>query len=220
MLDNVGPYRHVYLGMRSLLPFLLCFGLSWAAAQDTTPPKEPPRTLEEAHEQLEKLFSKEDLARIDAMKSDKEMSEYAVTVGVAITHQWGLWGGSALANNLWALGFNHPDDMATLILQTFWCQRHNRRFHLDDRAEYFQAYRKAVADPPATARDPADQSEIDWTHTFDASSEDTPRKIHVGRSKKTGRWLAYEHNKGVYMPDAHLIDRVKVFAHGPLPEKK
>ena len=206
--------------MRSLLPFLLCLGLSWAVADDKTPPTESPRTLEEAHEQLEKLFSKEDLARIDAMKSDKEMSEYALTVGVPLAHKWGLWGGSALANNLWSLGFSHPDDMATLILQTFWCQRHNRRFHLEDRAEYFERYRKAVADPPETARDPADQSEIEWTHTFDASSEDTPRKIHVGRSKKTGRWLAYEYNKGVYVPDAHLVDRVKVFAHGPSPGKK
>ena len=178
-------------------------------------PNEAPRTLEEAHERLETLFSKEDLAKIDAMKSDKEMQEYQLNVGIAITHAWGLWGGSALANNLWALGFDHPDDMATMILQTFWCKRHERRFHLEDRAEWFANYRKAVADPPSTARDPADGSEIEWKHTFDASTEDSPRKIHVGQSRRTHRWLAYEHNKGVYLPSSELEAKIKVIAHGP-----
>ena len=201
--------------MRSLLPCLLSFCAFWSFAQDKTVPTEPPRTLDEAHEQLERLFSKEDLAKIEAMKSDKEMAEYHLTVGIPITHKWGLWGGSALANNLWAQGFNHPEDMATLILETFWCRQHSKRFHLDDRADYFQTYRKAVADPPATAIDPLDKAEIEWKHTFDASTEDTPRRIHVGRSKKTGRWLAYEYNKGVYVPDESLTQKIRVIAVGP-----
>ena len=204
--------------MRLLLPALICLGACLTHAQEKPLPAEPPRTLEEAHQQLENLFSKEELAKIDAMKSDKEMAGFHLSAGLAIRNQWGLLGGSPLANNLWKMGFTHPDDMVDLILQTFWCRRHDKNMHLEDRADYCQACWKAAADPPGTARDPADQSEIEWKLTFDASTAERPRKIHVGRSKKTGRWLAYEINKGVYIPDAALEQRIKTLASDPFPK--
>lgn len=201
--------------MRLLLPVLICLGTCLTHAQENPAPTEPPRTLEEAHEHLESVFSKDELAKIDAMKSDKEMMEFHLTTGLMIRSKWGLLGGSPLANNLWKLGFSHPDDMVDLILQTFWCRRHEKNMHLEDRADYFQTCHKAAADPPPTLRDPSDQSEIEWKLTLDASTEDRPRKIHVGRSKKTGRWLAYEFNKGLYFPDAALQKRIKAFAEDP-----
>jgi hypothetical protein len=67
----------------------------------------------------------------------------------------------------------------------------------------------AAANPPETAKDPKDGSAVDWNMSFGADSEDkTPRLIHVGKSKKTGRWLAYEYDKGVYEPDAALLKRI------------
>jgi hypothetical protein len=167
-----------------------------------------PTTLEEAHLQLERQFSKEELAKIDAMKSEDEMTQYHFGLGMDIRNGWELWKGSALAQHMRKLGFIHPDDISAVILATFWCKRHGKDFRLKERADYYAAYWKAEADPPPTAKDPKDGSEIDWSVSLRAGDKKTPQEIHVGRSKKTGRWLAYEYNKGVYVPGAELQKRI------------
>lgn len=169
-----------------------------------------PKTLDEAHEQLAKLLSKEELAKIDAMKSEDEMTEYHFGPGMGMRNSWGLWGDGPLAQHMKDLGFTHPDDMSGVILKTFWCKRHKKDYRLKERAAYYAAYWKAAAAPPETAKDPKDDSEVNWNMSFFGADPDdnSPRQIHVGKSKKTGRWLAYEYDKGVYEPDSSLLKRI------------
>jgi len=167
-----------------------------------------PTTLEEAHLQLERQLSKEELAKIDAMQSEDEMSQYHFGLGMAVRNVWGLWEVSPLAQHMQKLGFTQPDDMSGVILATFWCKRHGKDFRLKERADFYAAYWKAEADPPKTAKDPKDRSQIDWSFSLGAGDKKSPRQIHVGRSKKTGRWLAYEYDKGVYVPDDELQKRI------------
>ncbi len=167
------------------------------AKQEEAP---PPGTLEEAHQQLERTLPKEELAKIDAMKSEDDMIGYHFGLGMGLRNSWGLWGGGPLAKNMNKLGFHHPDDMSGVILETFWCKRHGKDFRLKERADYYETYWKGAADPPETAKDPQDQSVIEWKFSFGA--------IHVGKSKKTGRWLAYEYDKGVYLPTPEIKKRI------------
>jgi hypothetical protein len=169
------------------------------AAKETELP--PPATLEEAHEQLERLLPPGELAKIDAMRSEDEMIKYHRGIGMGMRNGWGLWKGGPLAKHMNKLGFYHPDDMSGVILETFWCKRHKKEFRLKERAAYYEAYWKAVKDPGETAKDPRDGSAVDWNMSFGAGDDKTPRQIHVGKSKATGRWLAYEYDKGVYVPD-------------------
>ena len=179
-----------------------------AQVQATKAEAPPPKTLEEAHQRLEKLFPKDELAKIDAMKSESEMIEYHRGLGLGMRNEWGLWGGGPLAQHMSKLGFHHPDDMSGVILETFWCKRHNKDFRLKERAAFSEAYWKAAANPPESAKDPKDGSKVEWNMSFGAGDDKSPRQIHVGKSKKTGRWLAYEHDKGVYEPDAALLKRI------------
>ena len=117
------------------------------------------------------------------------------------------------------LGFIQAEDMSGVILATFWCDRHKQAFRLEERATYLKKYWAAEADPPATARDPADGSAVDWNTTFGEGDDKTPRAIHVGKSRKTGRYLAYEHDKGVYFPDAALLKRIND-SEDPVPNKQ
>ncbi|MBK8091050.1 MAG: hypothetical protein IPK32_03375 [Verrucomicrobiaceae bacterium] len=167
----------------------------------------PPKSLEEAHQQLEKLLPKKELVKIDAMKTEGEMIKYHFGPGMGMRNGWGLWGGGPLAQHMNKLGFHHPDDMSAVILETFWCKRHKKDFRLKERAAYYEAYWKAAADPPRSARDPKDGSVVDWNMSFGAGEDESPRQIHAGKSMKTGRWLAYEYDKGVYEPNAALLKR-------------
>jgi hypothetical protein len=101
--------------------------------QGTTPGA--PSNIEEAHRQLEIQFSKEELASIDAMIDEKEMIKYHMDFGLWMRNAWGLWTEGPLAKQMHELGFTHPDDMSGVILETFWCKRHNKGFRLDERAE-------------------------------------------------------------------------------------
>ena len=205
------------------LPVLVAilFGVASLVAREegqrtnAAPSKQPteasaivPTTLQEAHRELERQFSREELAKIDAMKSENEMIQYHFGLGMGMRNGWGLWKSSPLAQHMRKLGFAHPDDMSAVILATFWCKRHGKDFRLKERADYNVAYWKAVADPPPTAKDPRDGSLIKWSLSLDAGDDKTPRQIHVGKSKKTGQWLVYEYDKGVYVPDEQLQKRI------------
>jgi hypothetical protein len=181
------------------------------AKQSTENEKVVPTTLEEAHRQLENQFPKEELIKIDAMKSENEMIEYHFGLGMQLRNSWGLWKGSPLWQYMHELGFTHPDDMSGVILETFWCKRHGKDFRLKKRAEYYAAYWKSVADPPKTLKDPNDGSQIEWAFSLGAGDDKKPRQIHLGKSKKSGRWLAYEYDKGVYVPGMELLDRIAEF---------
>lgn len=169
----------------------------------------PPKTLEETHLELDKLLPKEELAKIDAMKTEEEMIvEYHFSLGMSMRNSWGLWGGGPLAEHMNKLGFHHPDDISGVILETFWCKRHKKDFRLKERAAYYDTYWKASASPPDTAKDPQDGSDVEWKMSLGDGDDKSPRMIHVGKSKKTGRWLAYEYDKGIYTPDAALMKRI------------
>ncbi len=182
------------------------------ANEEANEPELPaPKTLEEAHEQLEKLLPKEELEKIDAMKTADEMIEYHFSLGMSLRNAWGLWGDGPLTQHMKKLGIQHPDGMSSTILGTFWCRRHHKDYKvwLQEQEAYAAAMKKAFADPPKSAKDPKDGSKVDWSKTFDGDSDEKkPRMIHAGKSKKTGRWLAYEYDKGVYEPDAGLLKRI------------
>ena len=168
-----------------------------------------PKTLDEAHAQLEKNLPKEELAKIDKMKSEDDMSEYHFGFGTGIRNSWGLWGDSPLSKHLRSLGFIHADDMSSVILDTFWCKRHNKDFRIKERAEYYKTYWKENEWPGDDAVNPNDNSKIKWTTSITANNKENPmRRIFLGRSVKTDRVWAFQHDKGVYAPDAKLLKQL------------
>jgi hypothetical protein len=158
----VSSFRHGFgsLGYRKIMRFLTLFlffvTLSFAVAQDEMKQTgkegaEPiPKTLAEAHVALERILPPGELAKIDSMRSEKGMIEYHMGLGMWMRNHWGLWGGGSLAKHMEKLGFNHPDDMSGVILETFWCKRHGKDFRLKQRAaesaRYWKAAQKADKD--------------------------------------------------------------------------
>ncbi len=204
-----------------MIVMLLCMGMvSLLSAQN--PPDDAkehtaqhiPTTLEEAHQALEKTLDKETLQAIDAMGSEDEMIKFHFGLGRSLRNDWGLWKGSPLADDLRKKGFNHPDDMSSVILNTFWCKRHNKPFDLKARAEAYDLYWRSQKKPGADIKDPRDSSDIQWAN-FTLSLQ-TPNghgyTVHVGKSKTTGAWVAYDCIKGAYAPDDTLLGRINAAA--------
>lgn len=62
--------------------------------------------------------------------------------------------------------------------------------------------------PTEDNTDPMDGSKIDWENFLNAGDDKNSRAIWFGKSKKSGRWMAYEFDKGVYEPDQKLSMRI------------
>ena len=101
-----------------------------------------PTTLAEAHVRLEQVLSPESLAKIDAMDSEDGMTLCHHGLGMTMRNAWGLWRRSALAQHMRELGFDHPDSMSSVILNTFWCKRHGKDFRLEERAARYRKFRE------------------------------------------------------------------------------
>ena len=125
----------------SLLFVFLWISLVSGQGSGTEERQKIPTTLSEAHVELERLLSPEELAEIDAMPSEDDMIEYHFSLGLNIRNGWGLWRGSPLAEHMRELGFTDPDIMSSVILQTFWCKRHGQDFRLNERAAEYKKYR-------------------------------------------------------------------------------
>ena len=167
-----------------------------------------PSTLAEAHALLEEQLAEEELRTIDAMKSEEEMIEYHFGAGMGMRNSWSLWGDSPLAKHLRELGFTHADDMSAVILETFWCKRHNKELRIKERAEYYKAYWAENKWPDEKVVDPANDSEVHWSRGYEAEGR-PHRMIYIGRSKASGRILAFENPTGVYVPDEKLLKSLR-----------
>ena len=180
--------------------------------------EEIPSTLEAAVKQLEEGLSAEDREMIKALEFEDDMVGFHMGVGMGIRNAWGLWGDSPLALHMRELGLTHADDMSSVILQCLWCKIHNESYRIEEKVEWYKAYWRNSEDPPRTAVDPQDSSVIDWRGAVSVEGR-LPRRIYFGKSKKTGRWVAFEHTVGVYLPDESLMkvieDREKAVERDP-----
>lgn len=138
--QNTTMRLFIQLPILAFLPVWMIAG----AAQSQTGETKIPQTLAEAHTALERLFTAQELAEIDRMKSEAEMVKYHFSLGMSIRNSWGLWRGSPLAKHLQELGFIHPDDMSGVVLETFWCKRHQQPFRLKEKAQVCRVYWEAL----------------------------------------------------------------------------
>jgi hypothetical protein len=203
--------------MKMLLPLLLAFfAIAAGHAQDAEPARENPAeaeedikipsTLAEAHEELERLLPKDELAKIDAMKSEDEMSEYHFGAGMGMRNSWGLWGDSPLAKHMRSLGFTHADDMSSVILEAFWCKRHGKELRIKERAADYRAYWQEQKGPEVEVA-PKGGGKINWIWRLEVPSR--PHGVlHVGMDLKTRHFICYEHKKGIYYPDGPTLERI------------
>ena len=113
-----------------------------------------PANLEDAHNYLLRHLPPEEIQRIRDMKSEDEMIDYHLGLGMGIRNGWSLWAGSRLSRHFNKLGVYHPDDMSGIILETFWCRLPDQPLRFDERIAYCQVY-WAASNVPEDLRTPS-----------------------------------------------------------------
>ena len=98
---------------------------------------EIPTTLDEALDLLLKKFTAEDL---ETLKRTGVPPWWHLGGGMAVRNEWGLWRGSALAQQFKALGIFHADDMSGIIMESLVRKLRGEPLDVPGQVKYYQAY--------------------------------------------------------------------------------
>jgi hypothetical protein len=106
--------------------------------------REPiPRTLQEALAALQRGLGEPTIARLRIAEEDVAIT-LVPTLGRWMQEHWGLATGGPLAQYFEALGLARPDDMAAVILTSFWRTLHYRNIRLDEQIAWYRATQGTV----------------------------------------------------------------------------
>ena len=123
------------------LTCLLSLALATALHAQRHPfPKERPRTVEEALAQLDVIFGDTTRYTFRRLPEGVATVPYHFSFGMQIRNVWGLWKGRALARELQAIGFRHPDDMSAALLLAYHRRLNGRPLGLEEEAVRAAAY--------------------------------------------------------------------------------
>jgi hypothetical protein len=97
-----------------------------------------PRTLDEALEALERGLGGEAVARLRIEEEDVAI-RLVPTLGRWMQDRWRLATGGPLARFFEDRGLDRPDDMAAVILTSFWRKLHFRQIRLEEQIAWYRA---------------------------------------------------------------------------------
>ncbi len=105
-----------------------------------------PKDLEDCFSQLDKKLTAKD-RQIIASTSEEGLWEYHFGFGTGLRNEWGLWAHSRLAQYFEALGVDHPEEMSSIIIKSYWRRLNHQDLKLEEQlAEYRAKREKAKKD--------------------------------------------------------------------------
>ena len=119
-----------------------------AAPQAWTLDRQPvPRTLDEALDALARGLDGGTIARLRVAEEDIAI-RLVPMLGRWIAEHWGLWTGGPLFHHFAARGLERTDDMAAVILTSFWRRLHYRPLHVEEQIRWYRQSSGGIGDSP------------------------------------------------------------------------
>ncbi|BCX48678.1 hypothetical protein HAHE_25860 [Haloferula helveola] len=97
--------------------------------------------------------------------------------------------------------------------------RNNPLFILEEQTDVMAAFLKELRElerdnpypqkyPTEETRDPRDGSRIYWEDFLESGDPENPRRIWYGKSRNSGKWMAFEYETGVFEPEGELLKKI------------
>lgn len=107
-----------------------------------------PQNLEDCFRELNKMLPPKLIGDIKK-GTERDMIKFHLNLGMWIRNNWGLWRGSRLSEHFNRIGINHPDDMSSIILHSYWRNLHHKPIKLKEQADLYKAYWSIVKPHPS-----------------------------------------------------------------------
>jgi hypothetical protein len=98
-----------------------------------------PEDLEDTFVELNRMLHPKLVERMQ-QGSEEDMSEYHMGLGMWIRNNWGLWGGSRLSRWFNERGICHPDDMSSIVLDSYWRRLHDQPLELEHQIKRYKKF--------------------------------------------------------------------------------
>ena len=98
-----------------------------------------PQNLDDCFQELNKMLPSELIWKIKK-GAERDMIQFHLNLGMWIRNNWGLWRGSRLSEYFNGIGIKHPDDMSSIILNSYWRYLHHKPINLKEQADLYKSY--------------------------------------------------------------------------------
>lgn len=141
-----------------------------------------------------------------ALKSQGDMVEFHLGLGMWIRNNWGLWSDGRLYRAFAKLGLAQPDDMSGLILEEYWRHLHGLAYDTNLYVSRIRRFYEANGEPVRPRKCPWDHSEME---VYTGISNKELVKGHIGtvwfcRCERGHLW-AWFYKKGWFRPTGALL---------------
>lgn len=100
----------------------------------------PPKDFQQSLIQLDSMTTPEMKTVVKCLPDGDFSRMVHDNFGMYLRNNWGLWGDSELAKNLYHMGVLHPDDMTGIILDSFQRQLKGERLNLKHQINQYHEY--------------------------------------------------------------------------------
>ena len=122
-------------------------------------------------------------------------------------NNWGLWQGGPLAKYFNELGINHPDDMSSIIMDSYVARLQGIKYDLDKEIAEYKAYWEKMKEPNDIV-DPRTDGLVTVNDSCSIYFRGR-RIIHEGVNRKTNETWLYELDKGWYEPKENDLELIR-----------
>ena len=171
-----------------------------------------PENLEDCHNELDRGLSRaaKRLLAADPDKLTKLQRRVLFcsldhfSLGMWMRNNWGLWQKGPLAKYFNELGIYHPDDMSSIIMDSYIAKLRGERYDIDEAISTYHRYWQQVTEP----NNFIDPNTGGLVTLVDSKSmyHRGNRVIHKGVNKANGKTWFYEHNRGWYEPNEYDLE--------------
>ena len=156
-----------------------------------------PKDIEDCFKQIDGFWSDSIKMETKLLSEENFAASTHLGFGMWMRNNWQLWRGSRLSKYFNENGIYHPDDMSSIILNSYHRYLTGREIHLEQQIDYYNTYWK-VSVSPAKNIYPKGVKKLEFnTKQFYILKEgNIPACIHIQSNSKTDKVWIYDYHFG------------------------
>ena len=99
-----------------------------------------PVDLEDAVDTLSTMLKESNLEILKSWPEEDAIGRTHFRIGQGLRNNWGLWGGSRLAEYFRSLGIHHGDDMSAIIVTSLHRRLNNKDIRLEEQVAFYKRW--------------------------------------------------------------------------------
>jgi hypothetical protein len=160
-----------------------------------------PKDIYDAHKELDKMLT---IKLKEEMKNDSEedLIKHHFGLGRWMRNNWALWAGSDLSKWFNSHGISHPDDMPSIILDSYYHHLRNEPLGLEEKFKYYIRHWKIREKP---SKFPCENGKV----LFALSHSEKAKEYyyHIAKCSDSEKYIVYEYEKGWSEPTKQMLKR-------------